>query len=152
MANNPRPAVKDGLKCPQCSKSRFKSFVAVRDHFLALNHPIDCTKCNKEFKDVMPLIDHYQSHDKKKTAPSKSLAKEVTKQKSNLSSVNPKNSQQKTKQKTTPKTTDQAALQTPKVTDLALRSYATVPAPIISAQGPKNGMIQSPISEEEDLT
>lgn len=91
----------------------------------------------------MPLIDHHQSHEKKKTAPSKSLAKEATKQNPKLPSVDPKSSQQKTTQKTTPKTTDQAASQTPQRQGLTLLPHPTVPPPIISTKVPTNAALDA---------
>lgn len=58
-----KPVILKTFSCPECEKPRFGSVNALRDHFVAKCHTAsNCRKCQKPFKDVLSLIQHYQKH------------------------------------------------------------------------------------------
>ncbi|KAJ5288754.1 hypothetical protein N7478_001784 [Penicillium angulare] len=56
------PKAATSFSCPKCKKTNFVSFGALRDHFTAKEHPFRCGTCDRDFKTVEAVLQHFQRH------------------------------------------------------------------------------------------
>jgi hypothetical protein len=52
-----------GLSCPGCARRDFWSLFDVRDHFKKEHHSLQCSVCQRYFKDELSIIQHYQKYN-----------------------------------------------------------------------------------------